>query len=120
MELASQFLYPVLGFLGTVGFGLWLSRRGRPYPGLLFNVHKLVALATVILTGLAVYRLIKELDTGTATLLFLGVAVVGVITLFASGAFLSANKGEYRVMKRVHNIALFAAVIAMGCTIFLL
>lgn len=120
MELLSRLLNPILGFLVTVAFGFWLSRVGKPYNGLLFNVHKLVALASVILAGLAVYQALKVMDVAALIVLLLALAALSVIALFVSGALMSAGKGEYRVMKLVHNISPFVLVIVMGYAVYLL
>lgn len=120
MEILSRLLNPTLGFLVTVVFGFWLSRLGKPYNGLLFNVHKLIALATVILVGMAVYQALKVMDVSALIFLLLVIAALSVIALFASGALMSAGKGEYRVMKLAHNISPFILVIAMGTTVYLL
>jgi len=120
MELLSRLLNPILGFLVTVAFGFWLSRVGKPYNGLLFNVHKLVALASVILAGLAVYQALKVMDVAALIVLLLVLAALSVIALFVSGALMSAGKGEYRVMKLMHNVSPFVLVIAMGYAVYLL
>lgn len=120
MDIASKFYTAGLGFLFTLVFGFWLSRRGKPYNGLLFNIHKLIALATVILTFLAVRQVWQTLDTDALTFLLLFITAVGVIALFASGAFMSANKFEYRAMKKIHNIAPVLVVLAIAGTIYLL
>ena len=120
MEILSGFLNPTVGFFMTLGFGFWLSRRGKPYNGLLFNVHKLVALATVILTVVTINRMIKVVDLVTPAILLLVIAALSVIALFVSGALMSADKGEYRMMKLMHNISPFALVIAMGYSVYLL
>ncbi len=119
MEL-SRFLNPTLGFLLTLAFGFWLSWRGKPYNGLLFNVHKLVALVVVILAGLAIYRVLQVMDVVTLAVVSLFIAALSVIALFVSGALMSAEKGEFRVMKLIHNISPFILVIAMGCAVYLL
>jgi hypothetical protein len=120
MDIVSKLLNPTLGFIVTVAFGFWLSRLGKPYNGLLFNIHKLIALATVILAGLAVYQGLTGMDAATLISLFLVLAVLSVIALFASGALMSAGKGKYSAMKLVHNISPFILVIAMGTTVYLL
>ena len=38
-------------FLFTIGTGIWLSNSGKPYNTLIFNIHKLIALGTVIFTA---------------------------------------------------------------------
>ena len=120
MEILSRLLNPALGFLSTLVFGFWLSRRGKPYNGLLFNIHKLVALAAVILAVLAVYKLPNRMDPATLQISLLVIAALSVITSFVSGALMSAGKGEYRIMKIAHNIAPLILVIAMGYSVYLL
>jgi hypothetical protein len=120
MEKFSQLLIPAIGFIVTLVFGFWLSRRGKPYNGLLFNVHKLIALGTVILSGLAVSRALKLLDPESMFYLSLGIAAINVIALFASGALMSAGKGEYRKMKLIHNVAPFFAFLGMAFAAYLL
>ncbi len=114
MEITSKYIYPILGFVLTVVFGFLLSRRGKPYSGLLFNVHKLIALGTVVLIGMGIYRLSKVLDLPTLILSLLIVAAASISALFVTGALMSANKGEYRSMKLVHILAPFALVISLG------
>jgi hypothetical protein len=120
METLSRLLNPTLCFLVTLVFGFWLSRNGRPYHGLLFNVHKLLALLTVVLAVLAVYQALKVVDAALAILVLLVIAAVSVIALFVSGALMSAGKGQYWVMKLIHNLSPFFLVIAMGYLVYLL
>ncbi len=52
METLSKFTLPGILFALTLAFGFWLSHAGKPYNGLLFNVHKLIALGAVVLAVL--------------------------------------------------------------------
>lgn len=61
MDSTLTALMPEFGFLTTLIFGFWLSRKRKPYNGILFNIHKLVALSTVIVTVMQVYAMIKTL-----------------------------------------------------------
>jgi hypothetical protein len=119
MEILSRLLNPTLGFLLTLIFGFWLSRRGKPYNGLLFNLHKLIALGTVVLSGLALFRALNGLDVATLIVLLLLLAALSVIALFVSGALMSAGKGEFRVMKLTHNISPLILVAAMGYAVYM-
>jgi len=120
VEILPRLLNPTLGFLLTLVFGFWLSRRGKPHNGLLFNVHKLVALATVVLVVLAVYKVFDPMVVGTLLMLLIVVSTLSVIALFVSGALMSAGKGEYRMMKLTHSISPFILVIAVGYSVYLI
>jgi hypothetical protein len=49
--IAATFAVPGALFLLTLGSGFWLKRAGRLLNGALFNVHKLIALAALVLAA---------------------------------------------------------------------
>ena len=59
MDILSEFLNPGIGFLLTLVFGFWVGKAGKLYNGILFNIHKLIALGTVIVSALQIYRIVK-------------------------------------------------------------
>ena len=120
MDTVSKFLTPGIVFLLTLGFGLWLSLAGRPYNGLLFNVHKLAALGAVILAGIQLYQLMKGLSPQGWLIALIVIAVLCVLALFASGAFMRIVNLNYQAMLTIHRIALPLEVIAMAGIIALL
>jgi hypothetical protein len=69
MELANQFMTPVILFLLTLVFGFWLSHAGKPYNGMLFNVHKLIALACVVFLGIQFSKMLQAPDWQMVVLL---------------------------------------------------
>ncbi len=120
MDTLSKFFTPAIGFLVTVVFGFWLGKIGKPYNGILFNIHKLIALGTVILTFAQAYKSFKILEPHSLLIISLIGAVICVLVLFASGAFLSIGNVSYETAKLTHNIALVGMIIAMGSSIYLL
>jgi len=120
MDTLAKFFTPIIGFFITVTFGFWLSKIGKPYNGILFNVHKLIALGTVILTSVEVYKLLKVMEPQALLILSIVVAVICVLALFASGAFLSIGNVKYKTVKLIHNIALVVMVFALSSVMYLL
>jgi len=120
METLAKFHTPGIVFLFTVAFGFWVSYAGRPYNGLLFNIHKLIALGAVILTGIQVYKLLKISEPQVLLIVLIVVAALCIIALFASGAFLSIGNLNYKTMKLIHNIFAVVTVLAVGLIIYLL
>jgi hypothetical protein len=119
MEIASIFLVPGIGFILTLVFGFWLTRIGRPYNGILFNIHKLIALGTLIPAAAGFYRMFNALESQSLLIVLIVLAGLCVAALFVSGAFLSIGRMNYRVVKAVHNIALVLLVIAVGSIFYL-
>jgi chromate transport protein ChrA len=105
MDAYSKFITPGAIFLVTLASGIWLSSVGRPYNGALFNVHKLIALGTVIFAGLQIAKALPKTGTQTLIILLLVFAALCVIALFATGALMSLGKLDYNLMHTVHRIA---------------
>jgi hypothetical protein len=118
MELANRFITSGILFLLTLAFGFWLSHAGKPYNGLLFNVHKLIALGCVVLAGIQVS---KTLHAPNGLLIaLLAVSALCVIVLFASGALMSAGKLDHALMLTIHRVAPVVLVVGWGVSMFLL
>jgi len=116
MELANRFATPIILFLMTLVFGFWLSHAGRPYNGLLFNFHKLIALACVVFLGVQFSKTLQAPDWQLVVLLV--VSALCVIALFASGALMSAGQMDYALMLTIHRIAPVVLVVGVGLAMF--
>jgi hypothetical protein len=120
MDMLSKFFTPGVFFLLTLGFGLWLSLTGKPYNGILFNIHKLIALGAVIITGIQVSKNLHSVDSQALIVALLILAGICVVALFASGALMSMEKLSYEVMLTIHRVAPILAAIAMATVVYLL
>jgi hypothetical protein len=107
----TELIYPTLILLVVIiGFGIWVNRAGKPYPGILFNIHKLLALGAVILTTVRLYQLDPLATFPTIVLILIGLAVLSVIALFATGAVMSIQSEIKPFFQWVHGISMvFAA-----------
>lgn len=120
MDIAARFVAPAGVFLLTLVFGLWLSRRGKPYNGILFNLHKLIALAAAVLTAVQVYGLLKAAHPQALPSVLCVLVGLAVVALFVTGALLSMNKPAYSTLRTIHNVAPIVAVISLALAIYLL
>lgn len=120
MEAVSLFLVPGIGFLCTIVFGVWLSLAGKPYNGILFNIHKLVALTAVIWTGIQLSKTFKELPVESLFILLAVLAAVCVIALFASGAMMSTGQLKYALMLAIHRITTGVMVATLLLFVYLM
>ena len=119
MDVLSNFLTLGIVFLLTLAFGFWLSRIGKPYNGILYNIHKLLALAVVIV---AVFEIRKTLQSeGTIPFYNVLIALTGVsiITLFATGALMSIGKLNYAVSLTIHKITPILAAMTLIAVVYL-
>ena len=115
MDIVAKFVTPGVLFLLTLVFGFWLSRSGKPYNGLLFNIHKLIALAAVIVTAIQAHNAPKIVEAQpilSALLILIGLCAVA---LFVTGALMSANKPAHDTLLTIHRIAPpLVVVVAIG------
>jgi hypothetical protein len=120
MDILSKFPTSGIGFVLTLVFGFWLSKLGKPYNGILFNIHKLIALSTVVIVAMQVYGIFRSPEHQPLIVVLIIVTAICVVALFASGAFMSIGNLNYRIMLTIHRIALALVFIATAVIIYLL
>jgi len=102
MELINQFVIPGILFLLTLAFGFWLSRAGKPYNGVLFNIHKLIALGGVVWAGIQFSKTFHVPDWQLVVLL--AVSALWVIALFVSGALRERPSEDQRAVSHLREL----------------
>jgi len=119
--IISRFVIAGVLFLFTLISGVWLSQSGKPLNMAIVTVHKLIALATVIVISVNIYHLYRALEFRTFIELVV-IAVTGllIIALFISGAFLSLGKSLPEAILRVHQVVPLLTLASSAMTIYLL
>ena len=107
--------------LFTLISGVWLSNSGKPLSVAIITIHKLIALATVIVTAGYVYHLYRAADVRAfVELVLIAVAGLLILALFISGALLSLGKPMLGAILRIHQVAPLLALAFSAMTIYLL
>ena len=119
MDVLSNFLTLGIVFLLTLAFGFWLSRIGKPYNGILFNIHKLLALAAVIVAVFEIRKMIQSEGTIPFYNVLIALTGVSIITLFATGALMSIGKLNYAVSLTIHKITPILAAMTLIAVVYL-
>jgi hypothetical protein len=120
LETLSKFTLPSILFALTLAFGFGLSHAGKPYNGLLFNVHKLIALGAVVLAVARLASLPRPVDSLALIVGLLVIAAGCVLALFASGALMSAGKLDDALMLTIHRVAPGGLAICCALALYLL
>jgi hypothetical protein len=120
MSTAQKAIDVGLLYLLPIGTGIWLSNSGRPLSTLFITVHKLVALATVVLTSMLFWRLLKHVQVGAPLIGLMIASAVFVIALFATGALLSTGKPANNLLLMIHRIAPVLLALSTGAEAYLL
>ncbi len=108
-------------FLLTLLSGVWLSHSGKPYSTLIFTIHKLIALGTVIFIGISAFNLYKAL--GAQAFVELSVIVVTgllFLALFVTGALLSIFDAPPGIVLKVHQVVPLLSLATSFLALYLL
>ncbi len=112
----------IIGVLSlcTLFSGIWLSNSGKPINGIIFNIHKLIALATVLLLAVTVFQ--SRAGIGPQVLIWAAIIVTGLLflALFITGALLSIIQPTNRVILTIHSIVPLLVVVFTVLTIYLM
>ena len=113
----------------TLVSGVWLSHSGKPYNSMIFTVHKLLALTTVIIIGVNVYQLFRVVDgnilavlsvIAVSGLLFLALFISGALLSLIPAGLLSLAKPMPEIILRIHQVAPLLALVSATGTMYLL
>jgi hypothetical protein len=105
--------------IGVVVSGIVLSSLGRPLNMALSTVHKLIAVASVVLAVLTVLAMQKGGGVGPLDLALVLVAAAGLLSLFATGAFLMNERPVNAALLAIHRAAPLLTAVAAGLLLFL-
>ena len=120
MYIIKLMILPGYLFLIILGFGLWVSKVGKPYNNVLFNLHKLIALGAVILTALRIFKLDPFITFPNLAILLIALAVLCVIGMFASGAVMSIKDEVPTAALLVHRILPAIIFIFISISIYII
>jgi len=120
MNIIKLMILPGYLFLIILGFGLWVSKVGKPYNNVLFNLHKLIALGAVILTAVRIFKLDPFITFPNLAILLIALAVLCVIGMFASGAVMSIKDEVPRAALLVHRILPAIIFIFISISIYII
>jgi hypothetical protein len=109
-----------LAFIAIFIFGFWLSRSGKPYNGLIFNAHKLVALGMLVFLGLTISK-VSQITPLTPTQIAL-IAATGLcfLAVMATGGMISAAKTTPVMVRWLHQILPYLTVLSTAAALYLL
>jgi hypothetical protein len=120
--ITSKLIAAGILFLFTLISGVILHHSSRPLNIGLVTLHKLIAVGTAVLVGMAVNQLYKSVDG--KVFIEIGLMVISAIlllALIATGAFLTREEMQLpEFVLNIHKVAPLLALISSTLTIFLL
>ena len=100
--------------------GFWLSRIGKPYSMLLFNVHKFIGLGTFIFLVRTVYLAHKATPFATSQITWMVITVLLFVTTGIVGGLVSTDLELPLGISSVHKIFPYLTLLSSTTTIYFL
>jgi len=120
--ITSKLIGAGILFLFTLISGVILHHSSRPLSIGLVTVHKLIAVGTAVLVGMAVNQLYKTVDG--KVFIEIGLMVISallLLALIATGALLTREEMQLpEFVLNIHKVAPLPVLISSTLTIFLL
>jgi hypothetical protein len=119
MSITLRIILSAVLFAITIISGIWLSNAGKPYNAAAFNVHKLIALASVVFAVLAFIALFRTSAPGPVIITLAVIAGIAVLALFITGAVFSIRQGATKPLLILHAAAPAIALLCAGIAMYL-
>ena len=125
----SKMITTGIFFLFILLSGFLLSRSGKPYNGLIFNIHKLIGLAAGIYLIRTVYLTHQAAPLSpiqwtaivvTVLLFVFAVAAGGLLSILAEGGLENMGQAMQDVISLVHKFSPYLIVLSTAVTLYLL
>lgn len=109
-----------LFYLLIFASGFWLNHTGKPYNGIVFNIHKLTAVTAVVLFAITLYRIQRVVPLSTVELMATAVNGVFFLSLLVTGSLLSINQPMPEMVLKLHHGMSYFAVLSTVITLYLI
>jgi hypothetical protein len=100
--------------------GFWLSRVGKPYNALRFNLHKFIGLAMGVFLIMTVYRMHQVAPLGALEITVTGITVLLFVINVIAGGLLSIDKPMPGFVAWVHKLLPYLIMLSTAVTLYLL
>ncbi len=107
-------------FLVIFATGFWLSRSGKPYSGILFNVHKLIALGALVFLGITVSRIHREQGLQPGQTAAVAAAGLCFVVTIITGGLSNIEKALPAVVTVLHRVFPYLTALASAGALYLL
>lgn len=106
--------------VAVIATGVALSGLGRPYNTAVFTLHKIISVASIVLTFIMIRRHINREGASPAAAVLSVALAVSALALLATGALMSVDIGPYALIRSIHAyvpIATAALLVASWLTL---
>ena len=98
----------------------WLSRYQKPYPGIFFNIHKLIGLATLVFLGITFYRIRQTILLGPVEMIAVVITALFFVITIIAGGLLNVEKSLPAALAMIHKVFPYLTTLSGAVTLYLL
>jgi len=109
-----------LFFLSMFLFGYWLQRMGKPYNGLIFNLHKLIGLGLGVFLIITVVNAQHAADFGVAQIAAVVITVLLFLCTVIAGGLVSINRPIPVAISWAHKVLPYITLVSTVVTLYIL
>lgn len=118
--LQTRILSAGIFFLLIFLAGFRLARTGKPYSLILFNAHKLIAVAALIYLVLSIIQLHRAAPLAAVQIAAASVMAVLFIAAIVTGGLVSAMNPAPDFVKLLHKLLPYLTVLSTAVVLYLL
>ena len=119
MSLQAKYITIAILFIIHFILGYVLTRSGKPYSTALLTIHKLAALAALVLIVLAALQIYREAGLDNLAIAAVMITVILFVTTILTGGALSAAIQPLTIVAGIHKIFPYLTLISTVVTIYL-
>lgn len=118
--LHARYLSMALFFIFIFSSGFWLMISGKPFNGIVFTVHKLVSIATLVFLGVMVSQVNQHNQlTAIQIAVIVSTGLFFLITI-VSGGLLSIDKSMPTIILIIHRIMPVLSLLSTALMLYLI
>ena len=116
--MATKLVTNSILFILIVISGIWLSKLGKPYKPVAFNIHKFVALVFIVYTIILSKGLVKTVEMSSMNWLFLILSGFLALLILFSGGIISNKEEIIKPFVIIHKVSSGAILIVLACLFY--
>jgi hypothetical protein len=112
-----------LALIFEIVSGIWVKHAGRPYPVVVFAIHKLIPIGLIAFFAVNIIDLIRVSPSAPFTTFHWIVFIAGMIlilALIASGGWISAIESHPELLSGLHKILAYCSFPIFSLALYLL
>jgi hypothetical protein len=119
-NLTIRIVLAISFFVLMLFSGIWLRTKGKPYNKLIFALHKIMTILTILFVARYIILLKNSVEMMQLIITLFWISVAFFAISFISGALLSFEKPMPDALNKLHRLSALLVTILGGVTVYLI